>query len=1140
MRQTTLLKKLMLLVVVVLMGGGSAWAEDIATATFNGKNETYTTGWTTTGTGKGRTDCIIIGSDENITSPAFNLSAYNEVTISIKARRYGTLTGSKATIDVSIGGTSVGTTDAKSTSATTQLDDIIFTPTGSMTAAVLVFTCTNATSAGSSHGAGINTITITGTKASNPNEKATILTIDPTGITNTDVCAGTDAGTLTATVTPDGGTALSNPSITWSSSNVGVATIDADGSVTLVAAGSTTITASYAGESGVYGSSSSTYELTVTDSTPKTGAWVLTNLAELTENDIFVIVGNNGDNYAMSNNNGTGSAPKVVAVTIANDEITDVTDNIKWNIGGNATDGYTFYPYGSTETWLYCNTTANSSSNNNMRVGTGDRKVFVLNNDNHLVTNDDYTDRYISIYNDQDWRGYVNANLAPSISFYKYVDNSGVQTPHISANAVDLTYDATSGSIAFTVTNAVEGGVMSASTDANWLTLGQETVSPISFTCTANDASTERTATVTLTYTYNTNETVTKDVTITQAAAPVIYTTIPALFTDATSTATDVTITFDSWVVSAVKDSNAYLTDNQGNGLIIYASNHGFQVNDVLTGTVSCKLQLYRGSAELTSLTSTTTGLTVTPNGSVNEKNIAISELSGVNTGALLAYEGLTYNGTALVDGNNNTITPYSTLYSSTFESDKTYNVKGIYLQYNTTKEILPRSADDIEEVTAPAVEYTLTVTASENVEIFTFVGDLNNQGVEGATTQQVSNGTEVSLSVSATQGYTLKLLVDGTDVTSQIDDSGLYTFTMPAHDVTVTATAVAPEVPVDPAVAGVGAFVKVTSTADITSGNYLIVYEDGGVALNGGLETLDAAKNTIGVVISNNMIASSKATVAATFIVQPNSGTIQSKSGYYIGHQGRNNALKQSLESIYTNTFEIDNEGNANIACNESYLKFNKTSDQERFRYYSNGQEAIQLYKYDPTATPLPAYAVVKITDAGYATYCSEDVLNFDAVEGLTAYKATITSENAIFTPVTEVPAEEGILLKGAKGRYEIPVIESTNADFTGNAFIGVLDATEVSDPIFVLMNGNDGVGFYKTTQTFTVGAHTAYLPASAGGNGARSFIGFDFDNTVTAIEGVADVKGHNGEVYNLQSQRVAKAQKGLYIINGKKMVIK
>jgi len=86
-------------------------------------------------------------------------------------------------------------------------------------------------------------------------------------------------------------------------------------------------------------------------------------------------------------------------------------------------------------------------------------------------------------------------------------------------------------------------------------------------------------------------------------------------------------------------------------------------------------------------------------------------------------------------------------------------------------------------------------------------------------------------------------------------------------------------------------------------------------------------------------------------------------------------------------------------------------------------------------------------------------------------------------------------------------------------------------------------GVGFYKTTKEFTVGANTAYiaaLPEQSEGN-ARTFIGFDFDdNTTTAIEGIATVKTNSGEIYNLQGQRVSAAKKGLYIVNGKKVLVK
>ena len=91
------------LLMVMLLSVGNVWGADkIASGTFNGKNASYTEGWSTTGTGKGRTDCIIIGSGENITSPSIDLSEYKSISITFTGRRYGTLTGSKATATVAL------------------------------------------------------------------------------------------------------------------------------------------------------------------------------------------------------------------------------------------------------------------------------------------------------------------------------------------------------------------------------------------------------------------------------------------------------------------------------------------------------------------------------------------------------------------------------------------------------------------------------------------------------------------------------------------------------------------------------------------------------------------------------------------------------------------------------------------------------------------------------------------------------------------------------------------------------------------------------------------------------------------------------------------------------------------------------
>ena len=419
--------------------------------------------------------------------------------------------------------------------------------------------------------------------------------------------------------------------------------------------------------------------------------WVLTDLADLTSDDIFVIVGNNGSNYAMTNNNGTSSAPTASSVTVASERITSIVDNnVKWNISGNATDGYTFYPNGSTDTWLYC-----TNTNNGVRVGNNDNKTFEIKVDYLYHTG---TSRYVGVYNSSDWRCYtsINSNISgQSFAFYKrQVVNTD---PYIIAEDVELEFDATEGTITYELHNAT--GDITATTDAEWITslTPNATNSTVAIICEANPSIDPREAIVVLAF-----GDATKEVTVSQAFNPnAPLSTMDQIFERATevgSTATDVTITFNNWVVSATSNNNAYVTDGN-KGFIIYASSHGFEVGNVLSGTVSCKVQLFRGSAELTMLTSESEGLTVEDGGTVSPADIAISELSGVNTGALLSYENLIYNGSALVDGNGNTITPFTTFYSYEFESNHIYNVAGIYVQYNSTKEILPRDASDVDDL---------------------------------------------------------------------------------------------------------------------------------------------------------------------------------------------------------------------------------------------------------------------------------------------------------------------------------------------------------------------------------------------------------------------------------------------------------
>lgn len=169
--------------------------------------------------------------------------------------------------------------------------------------------------------------------------------------------------------------------------------------------------------------------------------------------------------------------------------------------------------------------------------------------------------------------------------------------------------------------------------------------------------------------------------------------------------------------------------------------------------------------------------------------------------------------------------------------------------------------------------------------------------------------------------------------------------------------------------------FVKVDDNSDLTAGEYLIVYKDGSLAFNGGLDPLDATSNYVAVTFENGKIQGKAEVLAATFTVKLAGGTIQSKSGYYIGRLGNSNGLNSSTEEAYTNTISIDENGDAVIlASGGAYLRYNSASGQERFRYFKSdsytGQKAIQLYKKENAE---PVYETVRenLTANRYYTVC-------------------------------------------------------------------------------------------------------------------------------------------------------------------------
>ena len=190
----------------------------------------------------------------------------------------------------------------------------------------------------------------------------------------------------------------------------------------------------------------------------------------------------------------------------------------------------------------------------------------------------------------------------------------------------------------------------------------------------------------------------------------------------------------------------------------------------------------------------------------------------------------------------------------------------------------------------------------------------------------------------------------------------------------------------------------------------------------------------------------------------------------------------------------------------------------------------------YSSYCTTIPENVTATIASSGYTTYCSPYDLSFEGVENLEAayVVTTSTSSSAKLTKVTAVPAGTGVILKGTTGAVSIPVAEYTGETIS-NILVGTLEATPVTAGTVYVVSGGKFMLFAGTE----IPANKAYLPASALTGGAPS-LSFDFGGETTGINSVERGAWSVEGCYTLDGRRVAEPTKGLYIVNGKKVVIK
>lgn len=180
------------------------------------------------------------------------------------------------------------------------------------------------------------------------------------------------------------------------------------------------------------------------------------------------------------------------------------------------------------------------------------------------------------------------------------------------------------------------------------------------------------------------------------------------------------------------------------------------------------------------------------------------------------------------------------------------------------------------------------------------------------------------------------------------------------------------------------------------------------------------------------------------------------------------------------------------------------------------------------------------------WTTLTSAYNLDFSDVDGLTAYTAKYNKANdaVALTPVKRVKAHTGLILKGEAGNtYTLPILASNEEgldEATDNQLVDCVDAlwSTGRDKDYFLSNGE----FVKSKNNGWALPGKSYLYISGGRvNKSESPLRVYVDNTATAINGITNNPVVKDEAYyNLQGVKVQRPQHGVFIHNGKKVVLK
>ena len=960
------------------------------------------------------------------------------------------------------------------------------------------------------------TVVISGTAVSKTN---TSLSLSPNPL---NLSYGGSTGTLTATVTPEGESALANPTISWESDNENVATVS-DGTVTPVGEGSCTITATYAGDDD-YNGSSNTATVNVTDTRTAVVSAItsinslkslyiggkhaftpVVTLADgLSESDVTYSYVSADPATIQINDDGTYTALKTgtnieITVTVSpiaakaatykpvsatfqhngaykySKPVFTPTGVTEGNFSGSMTlamanDGT---PTGPIYYTLDGEEPATDKSNGTLYseeltlTATKTVKARVIDEDGYYSTVTSATYTRVPANKDA-----ISLAAGESLSFTDF-SGIGAYTANVTNN-VKTVYISSSDGDKYKWTGIDFGTYDSGKTVQLKSTTGYMTsvaiTSPNGFKMTISYSGSGASVAVLVgeetqtakdgAYTFPTGTTVTlKRSGGTPAISNITFTGLKE------PVATEVAITDPGTLAKGTTGTFAYTKTTEESGTKAWTSSNAsvIEIKDAATGAYEAK---GRGSAKIT--------LTITPT-DASAYEVASAELNVNVTEPVVITASdveMTYGDDAKAIGATTSTGYAGTL---TYESGNTSIA----------------TVDATGKVTAVAAGST-TITISAPAD----AANLYTAGEDKVINVTVSapEGVEETPSGTAVQLYK-RLETGGTGLpanwTADADNMWSYDSSYGA-------------------VAGAS-----TSGNGTTGTSYDLVTED--FDLSGYVTPFVYFSHVA------NKVSTNKSTVCKLFVQEGDNDPVQLTIPNWFG--GSN--------------WTFVNSGNIDLTA-----YFGKTV-HFIFRYTPSGTNADG--KWEVKDFTIKAYnnqtVDVTVAVSGYGSYCCEYPIDLDQLDAnVKAYTVTnVESSTVTFTNITgKIKGGVPFILYGTSGPHTLTLADESTTVPAGNKLVGTLAPTYITTVNGEYTNfGLSGGKFVKINEG-TLPANKAYLPVLTANipTSAPTFtIVFDDATGISRVESVQMV---NDQYYDLQGRKVAQPTKGLYIVNGRKVVVK